>query len=93
MTRQKNKTGDTEKWDQTESPEFPDRGETSEMPGLPSVGLQTETEVVRAKGIQVTAVQIQRSLYSSLIHVCIKYKKTFDASAKLFKKYTPVTSS
>ena len=25
-----------EKWDQTESPEIPDRGETSEIPGLPS---------------------------------------------------------
>ena len=28
--------GDIEKWDQTESPEIPDRGETSEIPGLPS---------------------------------------------------------
>ena len=27
-----------EKWDQTESPEIPDRGETSEIPGLPSGG-------------------------------------------------------
>ena len=27
-TRQKNKRGDTEKWDQTDSPEIPDRGET-----------------------------------------------------------------
>ena len=35
-TRQKNKTGDIEKWDQTESPEIPDRGETSEIPDLPS---------------------------------------------------------
>ena len=30
-TRQKNKRGDNmEKWDQTDSPEIPDRGETSE---------------------------------------------------------------
>ena len=29
-TRQKNKRGDIEKWDQTDSPEIPDRGETSE---------------------------------------------------------------
>ena len=29
-TRQKNKRGDLEKWDQTDSPEIPDRGETSE---------------------------------------------------------------
>ena len=28
-----------EKWDQTESSEIPDRGETSEIPGLPS-GIQ-----------------------------------------------------
>ena len=28
-TREKNKTGDMEKWDQTESLEIPDRGETS----------------------------------------------------------------
>ena len=36
--RQKNKRGDKiiEKWDQTENPEIPDRGETSEIPGLPS---------------------------------------------------------
>ena len=38
-TRQKNKTGDIEKWDQTDSsPELPDRGETSEIPGLHSGG-------------------------------------------------------
>ena len=30
-----------EKWDQTESPESPDRGKTSEIPGLPSGGHQT----------------------------------------------------
>ena len=33
--RQKNKR-DIEKWDQTDSPEIADRGETSEIPGLPS---------------------------------------------------------
>ena len=37
--RQKNKRGDIiEKWDPTDSPEIPDKGETSEMPGLPSGG-------------------------------------------------------
>ena len=36
VTRQKNKRGDTEKkWDQTDSPEIPDRGETSEIPQPP----------------------------------------------------------
>ena len=30
-TRQKNKRGDIKKWDQTNSPEIPDRGETSEI--------------------------------------------------------------
>ena len=35
-TRQKNKSGNIEKRDQTDSPEIPDRGETSEIPGLPS---------------------------------------------------------
>ena len=34
-TRQKNKRGDIEKWDQTESLEIPDRGETSEFPRPP----------------------------------------------------------
>ena len=34
-TRQKNKRGDIEKWDQTGSPEIPDRGETSEIPRPP----------------------------------------------------------
>ena len=37
-TRQKNKRGDKEKWDQTDSPEIPDKGEISEIPGLPSRG-------------------------------------------------------
>ena len=36
--RQKNNRGYIEKWDQTESPEILDRGETSEIPGLPSGG-------------------------------------------------------
>ena len=34
MTRQKNKRGDISNWDQTGSPEIPDKGETSEMPCL-----------------------------------------------------------
>ena len=34
-TRQKNKTGDIEQWNQTDSPEIPDRGETSEIPRPP----------------------------------------------------------
>ena len=39
-TRQKNKRGDNiEKWDQTESPEIRDRGETSEIP-LPPFGVR-----------------------------------------------------
>ena len=42
-TRQKNKRGDIEKWDQTGSPEIPDRGETSEIPGLPSGRVMTRT--------------------------------------------------
>ena len=43
-TRQKNKRGDIEKWDQTESPEIPDREETSEIPGLPSGEQERERE-------------------------------------------------
>ena len=34
--RQKNKRGDIEKWDQTGSSQIPDRGETSDTPGLTS---------------------------------------------------------
>ena len=34
-TRQKNKRGDIEKWDQNGSPEIPDRGKTSEIPRPP----------------------------------------------------------
>ena len=30
--RKKNKCGDIEKWDQTDSPKIPDRGEASETP-------------------------------------------------------------
>ena len=35
MTRQKNNRGGIEKWGQIDSPEIPDRGEMSEIPGLP----------------------------------------------------------
>ena len=42
---QKNKRGYTEKWNHTDSPEIPDRGETSEIPGLPS-GVQKEMMLV-----------------------------------------------
>ena len=34
--RQKNKRGYIEKWEQTDSPAIPDRGETSDIPSLPS---------------------------------------------------------
>ena len=34
MTRQKNKRGDS-KVESNDSPEIPDRGETSDIPGLP----------------------------------------------------------
>ena len=36
-TRQKNKRGDS-KVESNDSPEIPDRGETSDIPGLPSGG-------------------------------------------------------
>ena len=38
LGRRTNEEFNIEKWDQTESPEIPDRGETSEIPGLPSGG-------------------------------------------------------
>ena len=34
-TRQENTRGDIEKWDQTDSPEIPDRGRHQKSPGLP----------------------------------------------------------
>ena len=37
--------GDIEKWDQTDSPEIPDRSETSENPGLPSGDIFTESKL------------------------------------------------
>ena len=43
-TRQKNKRGNMETWDQTGSPEIPDMGETSEMPGLPSGGRSVQRQ-------------------------------------------------
>ena len=36
QAEEQDKRGDIEKWDQTGSSEIPDRGETSEIPGLPS---------------------------------------------------------
>ena len=36
--------GGTEKWHQTESPEIPDKGETSEIPCLPLGGKKTSSE-------------------------------------------------
>ena len=44
-TRQKNKRGDTEKWDQIESPDISDSGETSEFPGLQSGALSATNGV------------------------------------------------
>ena len=41
--RQKNKRGDVEQWDQTGSPEIPDRGET-EIPRPPLGGVEEEEE-------------------------------------------------
>ena len=35
QTRQKNKRGGIEKWDQTDNPEIPDKRETSEIPKPP----------------------------------------------------------
>ena len=40
LTRQKNKRGDAEKWDQTGTLEIPDRVGTTEIPGLPSGGCE-----------------------------------------------------
>ena len=40
-TRQKNKRGDS-KVESNDSPEIPDRGETSDIPGLPSGGARTQ---------------------------------------------------
>ena len=45
-TRQKNKRGDS-KVESNDSPEIPDRGETSDIPGLPSGG---EREKERERG-------------------------------------------
>ena len=41
-TRQKNKRGDS-KVESNDSPEIPDRGETSDIPGLPSGAVRTES--------------------------------------------------
>ena len=43
---QKYKRGDVEKWDQTDSPEIADRGETSETPRLPFGGQNDQTDTL-----------------------------------------------
>ena len=50
-TRQKNKRAYIVKWNQTDSPEIPDRGGASNIPGLPSRG--TERQTVRRQKRQV----------------------------------------
>ena len=37
-TRQNNKRGETGKWESNDSPENPNRGVTSDIPGFPSLG-------------------------------------------------------
>ena len=48
-TRQKNKRPDIEKCDQTGSSEIPDRGETSEIPGLPSGEMLIKNKCIHKK--------------------------------------------
>ena len=50
-TRQKNKRGDS-KAESNDSPEIPDRGETSDIPGLPSEGKSLEKRASRQKKIR-----------------------------------------
>ena len=57
-----NKREDIEKWDQTGSPETPDRGETSEIPGLPLTKCQVFT--VHASVL---------SKLGTLLNLCKKY--------------------
>ena len=45
MTRQKNKRGDIEKWDQTDSPEIPDRGGDIRNPPASLRGIHREKEI------------------------------------------------
>ena len=56
-----NRTGYIEKWDQTGSPEIPDKGETSEIPGLPSGAAQ-------AKPSSCTAVTLHTSCHAFKRH-------------------------
>ena len=49
-TRQKNKRGDIEKWDQTDSPEIPDRGETSEIPPASLRGIVQSNSAIISTG-------------------------------------------
>ena len=51
-TRQKNKRRDS-KVESNDSPEIPDTGETSDIPGLPSGGLSKEYKTVRSKDCTV----------------------------------------
>ena len=47
-TRQKNKRGDS-KVESNDSPEIPDRGQTSDIPGLPSGGAMAVATRARAR--------------------------------------------
>ena len=59
MTRQNNKQGDS-KVESNDSPEIPDRGETSDIPGLPSGRLfraETKTSITDNQEKSVPFVQ------------------------------------
>ena len=45
-TRQKSKRGDIQKWDQTESPEIPDRGRHQKCPASLRGGLKLSPKVI-----------------------------------------------
>ena len=67
-TRQKNKRGDAEKWDQTGIPEFPDKGEASEIPGLPSGG--SETGSVLAERVKTVKRQRRTQSSTHVLQLC-----------------------
>ena len=66
MTRQKNKIGDIETWDQTESPEVPDRGGSIKHRRPPFGGGGTRQKNKRRgleernKGIKLTTLRFKR---------------------------------
>ena len=92
-TGQENKRGDS-KVESNDSPEIPDRGETSDIPGLPSGGAQSATEdYVRADSWSSIGPASRRRMFDSLVRQgSFLPESTFNADSLTVSVYPHIQS-